>query len=46
MKKTYKHYIDGVHVATYEQNKKKQTLKQRIERAKRAQRDARLVNFY
>ena len=46
MKKTYNHYIDGKIVATYPQNKNKQTLEQRIERAKRAQRDARLVNFY
>ena len=46
MPKTYNHYIDGQLAATYNQNEKRPlTLKEKIQRAKRAHTDARLVRI-
>ena len=43
MSKSFKHFVDGEHVATYNEERRKQTLKEKIERAKRARKDARLA---
>lgn len=44
--KTYNHYIDGKKVATYKEPlTNKRTFAQCVESAKRARRDARLVNI-
>ena len=41
---TYNHYIDGKKVATFK-DKSGMTLKQKIQRAKRAERDSRLLKM-